>query len=309
MFSLDDLDDTFSYFAWAVTQADQTKQIEKFLAAVLATAKERRRRLTKGAVLCRAQRGYHLRPHGDDEFEVPDAFLPERMKPLRDRASAGRVNRQDVPCLYLSDDPDTARAEVRPWVGAHISLAYFRVMKDCILIDCSLDKLTSLDLAFGGTEPTPEERQQAIWGDIAQAFAKPLTRDDTLEEYLATQVLSDCFKSAGYDGVGYKSALGKGKNVALFDLEAADPINGTLYETEAVSYTFGQANNTYYIPKHYPEWARKNGFDPSSPEAANPVSLRISLLPLDTPEGEILAEGTTEDAERGALPPGGDREQ
>jgi hypothetical protein len=69
--------------------------------------------------------------------------------------------------------------------------------------------------------------------------------------------------------------LGKGKNIALFDLDAGEPINGTLYETESVSYTFRQANNTYFVPKHFPDWARKHGVDPASPEAENPLFLRI----------------------------------
>lgn len=248
-------DDTFARFAWAVTKADQTERVQTFLAAVLATAQERKRKLPKGAVLCRSQCGYGYQSllHGDDEIQVPDAFSPERMKPLKNCASEGRANRQNEPCLYLSDDPNTAMAEVRPWVGAYISLAQFRVMNDCILIDCSLDKTTSWDLAFRGIQPTPQNLARAIWGDLAQAFAKPLTRNDTLEEYRPTQALADCFKSAGYDGIGYKSALGKGKDIALFNLEAADPINVTLYQTKELSYTFEPEENTRYIPGAHPE--------------------------------------------------------
>src|SRR5437867_1481725 len=60
-------------------------------------------------------------------------------------------------------------------------------------------------------EVTPDERDQAVWGDIAQAFSKPLTRDDTLEEYWATQVLWERFKSEGYDGVAHKSHRGRAR--------------------------------------------------------------------------------------------------
>ncbi len=86
------------------------------------------------------------------------------MKPLRDHASEGRAHRRDAPCLYLTDDRDTAMAEVRPWVGAHITLAHFNVAKDCVLVDCSLDKTTSLDLMFRDVEVTPDEREQHIIG-------------------------------------------------------------------------------------------------------------------------------------------------
>lgn len=278
--------DSFHRFAWAVTQpTGHAEEIERFLTAVTATAKSRRRILRKGAILCRAQRGYDMRAQGEDGIEAPDAFLPKRMKPSRDHASEGRANRKDAPCLYLADDPDTATAEVRPWVGAHITLAQFEVAKDCVLVDCSLDKTTSLDLILRNAKVAPDEREQVVWGDIAQAFSKPLTWDDAPKEYEATQVLSEQFKREGYDGVAYKSPLGKGKNFALFDLDAADPINGTLYVAESVSHTFAQANNTYYVAKHYPGLAKQHGVDPSSPNAENPVFLRIvGYRPLEAEE-------------------------
>jgi hypothetical protein len=36
------------------------------------------------------------------------------------------------------------------------------------------------------------------------------------------------------------------------------------FRTEAVEYKFEQANNTYWIPKYYPDWARQKGIDPES---------------------------------------------
>jgi hypothetical protein len=110
--------------------------------------------------------------------------------------------------------------------------------------------------------------------------------------------LAERFKSERYDGVAYKSPLGKGKNLALFDLDAADPINGTLYETESVLYTFKQTNNTYYVPKHYPDWAKRHGVDPSSPNAENPLFLHIvAYHPLEA-EGEASAEDSAPNAEQ-----------
>jgi len=292
-------EDGFHRFAFAVTQpSGHAEEIERFLAVVIATVKSRRRILPKSTVLYRAQIGYDLRAQGEDDIEVPDAFLPERMRPLRYCASEGRVNGKGVPCLYLADGRDTAMAEMRPWRGSHISLSNFKVARDCVLIDCSLDKTTSMDLMFRDREATPDEREQAVWGDIAQAFSQPLTRDDMKEEYRATQVLSERFRSEKYDGVAYKSPLGKGKNIALFDLDAADPINGTLYKTDTVSYTFKQTNNTYHVPKYYPDWARRQGIDPSSPNAENPLFLRIvAYHPLEA-EGEAGAEDSAPNEEQ-----------
>jgi hypothetical protein len=299
-------EDSFSHFEWALKQQGADAEVERFLAAVVATIKRRRKILRKGARLFRAQRGYILKSEEDIGTEVPDAYMPERMRPLRDKASEGRVNRKDKPCLYLAEHKDTAMAEVRPWVGAYITLAVFEVVRDCALVDCSQDKLTTLDLLMREKEATEEELEQAIWGDIAKAFSTPLTRDDTLEEYWTTQCLAERLRAVGYDGVAYESALGKGRNFALFDLDAAHPINGTLFKTEAVEYKFEQTNNTYYIPKYYPDWATKSDIDPASEV---PHSMRIvAYLPLDakdarddtvTTEGEAAKEEACEAPENG----------
>lgn len=80
--------------------------------------------------------------------------------------------------------------------------------------------------------------------------------DEPHSEYVPTQVLAEAFRSQGYDGIVYKSLLDeRGKNIALFDVQAAELINCCLYETKAVSFDFEQADNPYFIVKHYPEIA------------------------------------------------------
>lgn len=145
---------SFSHFEWGLKQQDRDTEIERFLAAAVATIKHRKRILRKGARLFRAQRGYILKSEEDIGTEIPDAFMPERMRPLRDKASEGRVNRKDKPCLYLAEHKDTAMAEVRPWIGAYVTLAVFEVVRDCALVDCSQDKLTTLDLLMREEEAT-----------------------------------------------------------------------------------------------------------------------------------------------------------
>jgi hypothetical protein len=275
--------DDLAHFAWALRQQDRELETDRFLSAVVATVRHRKKILRAGSKLYRAQRGYILKNDEEAGVEIPDAFRSERMRPLRGKASGGRVNRENDPCLYLAENKDTAMAEVRPWIGAYITLAVFEVARDCVLVDCSQDKLTTLDLLMRDQEATEEEREQAVWGDIAKAFSTPLTRNDTLEEYCVTQRLAERLETAEYDGVAYQSALGVGRNFALFDLDAANPTNGTLFKTEAVEYKFEQANNTYYIPKYYPEWAKRNGIDP---ESEVPHSMRVvgyfPVGPLET---------------------------
>lgn len=269
----------FESFENQLLQREQyAEQVAEFLSAVVANSSSRTRKLSNGRILFRAQRGYRMRTDDEGEVEVPDAFLPERMKPARESASEGRVNPKGQACLYLATKQDTALAEVRPWRGAYISLGVFRVIKDCKLIDFSTDKLRSVDLLLRKEQASTAEQASAIWGDIAYAFAKPLTKDDDLTEYLATQAIAEEFRKRGYDGVLYQSALGEGKCVALFDLDVAELTQCALFETKTVTHTFVQTNNWYCIPKHHPKIAAGVGLDISSPEAAQPHFLKIKYF-------------------------------
>ena len=296
-------DASFPHLEYLLSQSDErAEEITGFLDAIVATSGCRRRRLPKGRTLFRAQRGYVMRQVREAEMEVPDAFLPERMKPLREGTSEGRLNPKGKPCLYLATDADTAMPEARPWVGAHISLAQFKMMKNCMLIDCSLDKLRSVDLMLREEPAIPAEEEDAIWGDIAYAFAKPQTQNDVLSEYVTTQAISERFRREGYDGVAYQSPLGTGKCIALFDLDVADLAACALYETKSVTHTFGQINNWYCIPRHFPHVADSMGIDLSSPEAGLPHFLRItSYLPVEedreAPTAVPDAEGQPSDRE------------
>ena len=62
---------------------------------------------------------------------------------------------------------------------------------------------------------------------------------------MPSQIIAELFKVTGYDGVAYRSALGDGHNVALFDLDAASPINFCLYSVASIRPVFEQASNVY----------------------------------------------------------------
>jgi len=71
-----------------------------------------------------------------------------------------------------------------------------------------------------------------------------------------TQIISELFKREGLDGVAYKSNLGKGFNLVLFNLEAADIINCSLFRVKSVEYTFDEAANPYFVSKYYEQKAK-----------------------------------------------------
>ena len=83
-------------------------------------------------------------------------------------------------------------------------------------------------------EPGPEEKKIAVWRDIDKAFSRPVTQNESTADYVPTQIIAEFFKNNGFDGIAYRSSLDKGHNVVLFDLNVADLINCTLYETTKI---------------------------------------------------------------------------
>jgi hypothetical protein len=246
------------------------EEVHAFLRNVIATSESRKQVVSKDTVLWRAQRGYIWRKENEgqeEEFEVPGAFPADRMRPKAEFAGDGRVNPKGIPCLYLASSSDTAMAEVRPWLGAYVSLAQFKVMRDCTVVDCSSDTRTGLWIF--NEEPDAERREKIVWGDIAHALSRPVTPDESAIEYVPTQVIAEAFRAHGYDGVIYKSLLGKGLSVALFACETAELINCALHETTTVEYRFEQCDNAYFVTKHYPELQKKRPLD--APRAVLPA--------------------------------------
>ena len=106
-------------------------EVRDFLAAVVETSQKRKNSIEKATILWRAQKGYTWRTQNagtEEEFEVPDAFDPERMVPKAKFVGDGRVNPRGIPCLYLASTEQTAMAEVRP--GSDL-LSHWRNSKSC----------------------------------------------------------------------------------------------------------------------------------------------------------------------------------
>jgi hypothetical protein len=268
--------DSYHRFAQTVklrTRYVHDEEVRAFLAAVMETSETRRDLIEESAVLWRGQRGYVWRKEKDgqeEDDEVQDAYPPERMKPNPEFAADGRVNPRGIPCLYLASTKEAAMSEVRPWVGSYISLAQFKIMRELAVVDCSKDKRIFSHWLIKSEDMPAEKREQVVWGEIAYAFSRPVTPDEPITEYVPTQILAEAFREHGYDGIVYRSLLGDGINVALFDCGAAELMNCGLYETHSVSFNFDQCSNPYFIKKHYPELQKAAAADNNAESQAIP---------------------------------------
>jgi RES domain-containing protein len=172
------------------------------------------------------------------------------MKPRPDRASDGRVNPRGIPCLYTATHAETAAAEVRPWIGTYVSVAQMRILHDLTVVNCTSDDQRNM-IYFA--EPSAPEREISVWRDIDRAFARPVERDEHSAEYAPTQVIAEMFRQHGFDGIAYRSSLGKGHNIALFDLDAAEVLNCTVHQVRGIRLDVPEVANRYYVSKHYPQ--------------------------------------------------------
>jgi hypothetical protein len=220
--------------------------LEGFCKTVIATCAARKKRIKKGVVLCRSQIGEYEGPlrKGDlDNKDQPFPLLPIRMTPRKNRAMEGRTNPKGIPYLYLATDIATAIAESRAGKSEAISVGTFKVKRDLLVVDCTLQGDDVPTFYF--KEPSPKKRTSAVWRDIDRAFSQPINRSDDAADYAPTQVLAELFKHNGFDGIIFRSSLSTGNNVVLFDVRAADLTGCCLYEITKIDVDFKQAGNPY----------------------------------------------------------------
>jgi hypothetical protein len=247
-----------------VSRFARTADVQVFLEAVRESSKRRQTCIARGALLWRAQVGcaYDRIYDEDDDFnDLPVAFPANRMRPLDREATEGRANPKGIPVLYLATDRDTAAAEVRPWVGANVSIGQFRVCRDLTIVDCALGDKPGLKIY--PEEPDPAARENAVWAHIDQAFSLPVNPSDRQADYAPTQVLADEFKALGLDGVRYRSALGAGFNLALFDLDAAALVGCGIFGTTGVTVEIVEQPGGYRV-KAPPEPGNAESSEPGS---------------------------------------------
>ena len=127
---------SYGHFAYSVMQKYRyifDESIQEFIQAVIDTCKSRQGEILAGSGLYRAQLGCATRPVFQDDEHVADEdwpYPPKRMMPIKGKSSEGRANPRGITYLYLANNKDTACAEVRPYKGAFISVAIFKVKRE-----------------------------------------------------------------------------------------------------------------------------------------------------------------------------------
>ncbi len=164
-------------------------------------------------------------------------FSPEEMKaPPKHLASHGRANPAGIPYLYLASTALTAVSEIRPHTGEIVSVAEFSIPANLKIADLRHPKKTISPFYLGD-----ENEISSLRGDIefleklGDELTRPVLPRSAAFDYIPSQYLCESIKVGGYDGVMYRSSVGDGVNIALFQPDCAQVLNVTPHQVSRVS--------------------------------------------------------------------------
>lgn len=125
-------------------------------------------------------------------YDAKESFVPPA-KLTRDM----RANYKYIPYLYCATDPYVSLIEVRPRLGASVSIATIIVNEDLQLLDFTIK-----------TKPknmtSPKEN---LFSDLSKLYSTPVTDEDDTFDYIPTQYIAEYAKNLGYDGIAFSSSL------------------------------------------------------------------------------------------------------
>ncbi len=199
-----------------------SEEWKEFVKAVQGTAFKRETKIKKGQLFYRARIGHRTKTKKGSvrEYQHP---LPkkEMSNPPARSISEGRINPAGISYLYLSDSVTTAISETKPWIGQLVSVGICEVKADLRVVDLRSD-VDFLDTCLPWDNGVSDrQKEDRIWWDIDQEFAKPTVDSAKTLDYVPTQYLAEVLKNKGYQGILYRSSLAKdGYNLALYSLDA-----------------------------------------------------------------------------------------
>jgi hypothetical protein len=196
--------------------------------------------LKQEAILYRARPGFAV-----DENDRLVAYAGTEIgAPPTEKTLPSRASPQGKRVLYCADELKTAVAEIRPQRGLLVSVAKMRITKDLRILDlcarpANLNPFVEESLKY-------ELELREVLADFSDDLARPLRRtDNPVLDYLASQKIAALVEEAGYNGIIYRSAMvPSGRNIVLFDPDAAEPIESELVEVKQIT-----IRHQHYVPE------------------------------------------------------------
>ena len=159
--------------------------------------------------------------------------------PVKFVKNGGRANPVGISYLYTATDRSTAIAEVRPHKGDVITVAKIKIISKLRLADLRNPRKATSPFSKESEEAKFIFKYISLLQHFAEELSKPVLPRDAYLEYLPSQYLSELIKDAGFDGFIFKSSVGKGDNVVLFDDKKVDIIEVELFEVKELRFLTG----------------------------------------------------------------------
>jgi len=154
------------------------------------------RRIPAGTLLYRCRIIHDISKMGKEAgffgYGKSDSFVPPASA-TRDL----RANYRYIPYLYCANHPYTALVEVRPRLGANVSVATITTTAE----------LTLLDFTLRDIPKRMSDAKLNLFADLSMLYSKPVTSDDDILDYIPTQFVAEYAKRLGYDGIAFRSSL------------------------------------------------------------------------------------------------------
>ncbi|MBF0388000.1 MAG: RES family NAD+ phosphorylase [Candidatus Omnitrophica bacterium] len=213
-------------------------EVGYFLTALEDVALKRKQTFITGSRFYRARKGpVDIVDIKKKQVRLPGPFDPADMGiPPPHLRFNGRVNCAGMGCLYVATDKETAISEIKPYISEKISVGTFVTKSLIKVVDLTLTEAPPMLLFLFNQNATESDLQDCIWGQISREFSIPVIPGNGDFAYIATQVVSEFFKSKGFDGVRYCSSLttSAGQNVALFSEALVECEKTELFEVKTV---------------------------------------------------------------------------
>jgi len=186
--------------------------------------------------------------------------------PPSENVNHGRVNPPGISCLYAANSVSTAISEIQPSIGQTVSIGRIKTLKDLNIFDFDFSK-TYKDSDFMDQSVVEIKKQIGIsigkiaifFNVLSDLFSRPAMGN--VDNYYATQYLSEYIKELGFDGIIYKSSLKKGgSNIVLFDTsrdEDNNPKNYKILSSSVYKIESIKISTMQILPKYDPENTKK----------------------------------------------------
>lgn len=160
--------------------------------------------------------------------------LEEMGAPPAHLAGHGRANPAGIPYLYLGSDRRTAISEVRPHTGERATIARFD-LPTLKLVDVRDPRSLVSPFLLDDTEVSKLRQDLPLLERLGEELTRPVVPSGAPFEYIPSQYLCEFMKQSGFDGVAYKSSVGEGVNVAIFDPGVARAVHSEEATVTAVA--------------------------------------------------------------------------